>query len=130
MHFSLFLALSLLPTYVLSQSIAEIQGLAHFSPYDGGNITTRGIITLKDRRNFWIQDPKPDDDERTSEGILVFVPAANKLEGIDGLAVGDEVLVDGRVKEYVSAASSTSDLFLTEVDFVTRVQGEGVFSFD
>ncbi len=51
-----------------------------------------------------MQDPKPDDDVRTSEGIFVFTNAAPPAVA----AVGSPVLVDGKVSEFRAAATNLS----------------------
>jgi uncharacterized protein len=93
--------------------IAEIQGAAHISPKNGQLVTTTGIVSaLKPAvaRGFWIQDPTPDTDERTSEGIFVFTNAALTV------ARGDSVRVVGRVSEFRPGGSGgTNNLTITEL---------------
>ncbi|MDQ3716736.1 MAG: Ig-like domain-containing protein, partial [Actinomycetota bacterium] len=57
--------------------IHDVQGRQHLSPYRdflvGG---VPGVVTAVRQtgsRGFYLQDPSPDDDPRTSEGIFVFV---------------------------------------------------------
>jgi predicted extracellular nuclease len=54
------------------------------------------VITAIARNGFWVQDPQPDDDERTSEGVFVFTNSAPD----SALEVGDAVLVSGHVAEF------------------------------
>ncbi|KAI8816216.1 Endonuclease/exonuclease/phosphatase [Fimicolochytrium jonesii] len=122
---SLFLlsAVSVLSGAVLAEKISEINGPTHYSPLVGKNVTdVRGIVTLKNAKstNVWIQDPHPDADVNTSDGILLYIPAANKdaLNVAQTLQIGDYVSLNAAVKEF---ASNPDDLFLTELDFITNL---------
>ncbi|MBB3050070.1 hypothetical protein FHS23_001065 [Prauserella isguenensis] len=79
--------------------IHDVQGTGRISPVDGQTVTVPGIVTAKRQfgsvRGFWVQDPQPDDDPRTSEALFVY----NGDETPD-VAVGDEVSVTGEVSEY------------------------------
>ncbi|MFJ7829579.1 endonuclease [Peribacillus sp. NPDC097284] len=97
--------------------IRDIQGMNHFSPYENQLVSNvEGVVTyVKDANNFYMQDPNPDDDLTTSEGILVY----NKAHG---LKAGDSVSVDGKVVEwYVEgyAEMKTTDLPTTELTNTT-----------
>jgi uncharacterized protein len=86
--------------------IHDIQGRAHLSPYRDSIVAgVPGVVTARRFNGFFIQDPTPDRDERTSEGIFVFtgspVPAA--------AAVGNAVTVSGRVTEFRSGCTPTCD---------------------
>ncbi|MBD2197113.1 MULTISPECIES: Ig-like domain-containing protein [Calothrix] len=75
--------------------IHEIQGAAHRSPLVGQNVTNvPGIVTAVASNGFYLQDPNPDNDDRTSEGIFVFTSSAPTV------AVGDYIQVSGRVSEF------------------------------
>ncbi|MBE3570065.1 MAG: chitobiase/beta-hexosaminidase C-terminal domain-containing protein [Bacillales bacterium] len=94
--------------------IHDIQGAGHTSPLDGKNVTDiEGIVTyVVDANNFYMQDLQPDNDEKTSEGILVY----KKPHGVN---VGDVVKVTGQVKEYVLEGYSEklqTDLPVTEIN--------------
>jgi 2',3'-cyclic-nucleotide 2'-phosphodiesterase (5'-nucleotidase family) len=94
--------------------ISDIQGESHESPYKGENVVgVEGIVTyVDDANNFYIQDPTPDDNPNSSEGILVY-------KRNHGTKVGDLVSVDGLVKEWVIAGYSDmlqTDLATTEID--------------
>ena len=53
--------------------IHDIQGEGHYSVYDGLNVTNiEGIVTYVDGSDFYLQDLQPDENEKTSEGILVY----------------------------------------------------------
>ena len=72
--------------------IWQIQGPGHLSPLDGQLVFgVEGVVTAVSSSGFWMTDPTPDDDDATSDGILVFRGAA---------AVGDLVTVNGRVDEF------------------------------
>jgi len=73
--------------------IAAIQGAGHVSPLAGSTVLTLGVVTGRDRKGFWLQDPDPDDSQATSEALYVYQrqPQAK---------VGDLALVRGRVAEW------------------------------
>src|SRR5262249_33627127 len=73
----------------------------------GQTLTTSGIVTAKSANGFWIQDPTPDSDVGTSEGIFVFTSSAPT-----GVSVGDATRVTGRVNEF---HASTTNLSTTEL---------------
>ena len=67
--------------------IHEIQGAAHLSPFSGQDVSgVEGVVTVERSSSFWMQDPTPDTDEATSEGILVFGSGVGAL-----VNVGDQV---------------------------------------
>ena len=68
--------------------ISEIQGAAHLSPHNGDTVTTTGIVIGKIGSSFYIQDPTPDANPDTSEGLQVFGVGRRA-----GVSVGDEVSV-------------------------------------
>jgi predicted extracellular nuclease len=85
---------------VTSAKIHDIQGTTRISPLAGkkvGDVT--GVVTATrtfgSSRGFWITDPQPDADPRTSEGLFVFTGSTTPA-----VAVGDAVTVTGTVKEY------------------------------
>jgi predicted extracellular nuclease len=90
--------------------IATIQGAAQVSPINGQNVTNvRGIVTGLRSNGFYMQDPEPDSDPATSEGVFAFTSSAPSV------AVGDLVRVDGRVSEFIPGGTSTGNLPTTEV---------------
>ncbi|WP_257985810.1 chitobiase/beta-hexosaminidase C-terminal domain-containing protein [Bacillus sp. M6-12] len=103
--------------YIIQKDVVrihDIQAAAHYSPYDGINVSDiEGVVTkVVDANNFYMQDLQPDNDEKTSEGILVYKKA-------HGLKVGDAVKVSGQVKEYVLegyAEKQQTDLPVTEIN--------------
>ncbi|MFC7685759.1 chitobiase/beta-hexosaminidase C-terminal domain-containing protein [Ureibacillus sp. GCM10028918] len=103
--------------------IHDIQGEGHYSKYDGLHVTdVEGIVTYVNGNEFYLQDLQPDDNSKTSEGILVY-------KGSHGVKVGDILSVDGTVKEYVMPGYSeryTTDLPVTEIAASTiEVTGTG-----
>ncbi|MDZ5710866.1 chitobiase/beta-hexosaminidase C-terminal domain-containing protein [Jeotgalibacillus haloalkalitolerans] len=85
-------------TYVIQSDdieIHDIQAAAHFSPYEGLSVPdVEGIVTyVVNSSSFYMQSLTPDEDSRTSEGILVY-------QRSHGLAEGDHVEVSGTVLEY------------------------------
>jgi 2',3'-cyclic-nucleotide 2'-phosphodiesterase (5'-nucleotidase family) len=94
--------------------IHDIQGESHTSPYKDKNVVdVPGVVTyVQDAGNFYIQDPNPDDNPNTAEGILVYKPS-------HGLTVGDSVTVSGLVKEWVLDGYDEklqTDLAMTEIN--------------
>jgi predicted extracellular nuclease len=104
----------------LSLRIHEIQGSAHLSSYDGDLVSqVPGVVTAAAATGFWFQDPQPDADVSTSEGVFVFTGST------PGVAVGTSVTVSGRVQEFrpgcFPSCPPTSSAFanLTTTELVT-----------
>jgi uncharacterized protein len=104
----------------LALRIHEIQGAAHLSPHDGDLVSqVPGVVTAVGFNGFWFQDPQPDGDVATSEGIFVFTSSP------PGVAVGAAVAVSGRVQEFrpgcFPSCPPTSSAFanLTTTELVT-----------
>ncbi|GAA4580008.1 endonuclease/exonuclease/phosphatase family protein [Planotetraspora phitsanulokensis] len=92
--------------------IHDIQGTGRISPIVGQNVTNvPGIVTAVrvtgNARGFWFQDPGADADALSSEGMFVFMGSTSPA-----VAIGDSVLVSGRVTEFRPAAGAQS---LTEL---------------
>jgi uncharacterized protein len=97
--------------------IYDIQGATHTSILNGQNVTdVEGVVTYTDGPNrFFIQDLEGDDDDRTSDGILVF-------KSSHGVVVGDLVKVSGKVTEYYGegyAEKTSTDLTITQIEAST-----------
>jgi uncharacterized protein len=91
--------------------IHEIQGAAHLSPFSGQDVSgVEGVVTVERSSSFWMQGPTPDNDEATSEGILVFGSGVGAL-----VNVGDHVRVSGRVVEFRPGGEATDNLTTTEI---------------
>jgi predicted extracellular nuclease len=100
--------------------IREIQGSAHISPRNGqvvGGVT--GIVTGKASNGFWMQDPAPDADPATSEGIFVFTTTAS-------VAVGDAVTVSGRVSEFRPGSAGLTITELTSPTIAVNSSGNAL----
>jgi uncharacterized protein len=80
--------------------IHTIQGASHISPLKGSVVTTRGIVTALDDLGYYLQDPAPDDNDATSEAILVFTGSAPPVQ------TGDDVQITGTVNEFRSGCSA------------------------
>ena len=121
--------------------IHDIQGRQHLSPYRDRFVAgVPGIVTARRFNGLYIQDPRPDRDERTSEGIFIFTsppPAA--------ATIGTAVTVSGRVTEFRQGctptctppdfengefgASAFANLTITEIDRATvTVAGTGTIA--
>lgn len=97
--------------------IHDVQGAKWVSPHNGDTVTNvPGIVTAvrtSGTKGFWIQDPTPDADPATSEGLFVYSSSVTA-------AVGDSVLVSGKISDYYQVSSgdtvaTTSNLSVTEL---------------
>src|ERR687887_1439324 len=92
-------------------AIHEIQGASHISPRAGQTVSNvNGIVTAKRSNGFYMQDPNPDADPATSEGIFVFTSSAPS-----SVNVGDAVKVNARLQEFRPGGSSSANLATTEL---------------
>ncbi len=90
--------------------IAQIQGASHVSPKAGLAVAgVEGIVTALRTNGFYLQDPTPDADPATSDGIFVFTSSAPSV------AVGDDVTVNGRVQEFRPGGAANGNLTTTEL---------------
>lgn len=81
---------------VQSLTIWQIQGQGTASPYNGQPARTTGIVTARISNGFFMQDPNPDTNPMTSEGIFVFTSSAPPAAA----AIGALVQVAGTVSEF------------------------------
>jgi uncharacterized protein len=104
--------------------IHDIQSDSWISPDNGQSVTNvPGIVTAirtSGSEGYWIQDPTPDADPATSEGIFVYCDSAPTV------SVGDSVLVSGKVEQYYPLATgdtdaTTSNLSVTEIEDPTAI---------
>jgi predicted extracellular nuclease len=98
-------------TIMPALAIHTVQGANHLSPYAGQTVRVLGIVTARTSNGFWMQDPSPDADDATSEGIFVFtssVPSA-------AATVGDQVSTTGRAQEFRPGGATTGNLTTTEL---------------
>ncbi|QNP73405.1 endonuclease/exonuclease/phosphatase [Streptomyces roseirectus] len=114
------------PAHADTVRIHDIQGTTRISPYAGKQVTdvagiVTGIRTYGQSKGFWIQDPNPDADPATSEGVFVFTSSVPK-----GVAVGDAVTVTGTVSEFVPGGTASGNQAITEITKpVTTVVSSG-----
>jgi len=103
---------------VLNPRIHDIQGASHISPLNGQNVAdVPGIVTALKSNGFYIQDPNPDSDDRTSEGIFIFTSSAPTVQ------VGDSVEVSGTVTEFrPGGAAGSNNLTTTQITSPTIVK--------
>ncbi|WP_083711310.1 DUF6359 domain-containing protein [Domibacillus epiphyticus] len=99
--------------------IHDIQGAGHISSYNNVHVkNVEGVVThVVDRNNFYMQSIEPDDNDDTSEGILVYKKSHGRQKG-------DLLSVNGIVKEWVLAGYSEklqTDLPVTEINADTIV---------
>jgi predicted extracellular nuclease len=90
-------------------AIHEIQGASHISPLKDELVLTSGIVTATSRNGFYLQDPNPDADDATSEGIFVFTSS------LPTVAVGDSLQVRSTVSEFRAGGASSTNLATTEL---------------
>ncbi|QCO67035.1 nuclease [Luteimonas yindakuii] len=100
-------------------AIHAIQGAGARSPYENLAVATEGIVTARRNNGFFLQtaDGEDDGNPATSEGVFVFTSTAPP----DAASVGNRVLVQGTVIEYVPAADPYQ-LPLTEITNASVVQ--------
>ncbi len=87
-----------IPAVDLPETIEQIQGTSHTSPYKGKLVNgVLGIVTAISSTGFWIQTraSDADTDTATSEGLFVFSSAVAKT-----VRTGDGVSIDGSISEY------------------------------
>ena len=105
-------------TVAAETRIHDIQGRTRVSPFNGQTVSgVPGIVTGLRRqgssKGFWIQDPQPDDDPATSEGIFIHTPTVPEV------AVGDSVIVAGKVTEYYPGSPQGGAQSVTEINSST-----------
>jgi predicted extracellular nuclease len=97
--------------------IRDIQGAAHRSPLNDATVSgVNGIVTALRANGFFMQDPAPDNDPRTSEGIFVVAPSRAVA------AVGERVRVNGSVTEARQGANAETNANLS----VTQINSSSV----
>lgn len=99
--------------------IHDIQGGTRTSPFAGRHVTgVPGVVTavrgFGTSRGFWLQDPRPDHDPATSEGIFVFTGKETP-----DVSPGDSVQVSGDVSEYYPGGKAAGGQSLTELTKAT-----------
>ncbi|MFF2849239.1 endonuclease/exonuclease/phosphatase family protein [Streptomyces sp. NPDC058001] len=94
--------------------IHDIQGTTRISPFAGKPVAdvpgiVTGVRTYGSSKGFWFQDPNPDRDPATSEGIFVFTSTAPTV------AVGDSVTVSGTVSEFTPGGAASGNQSVTQI---------------
>ncbi|MGH3788183.1 MAG: tandem-95 repeat protein [Pseudonocardiaceae bacterium] len=111
--------------------IHDIQGAGHISPFAAQVITdpgqavagVPGVVTALRSNGFYMEDPAPDANPATSEGIFVFTASAPPAAA----AVGNLVNVSGVVTEFrpgcdsgcATTAAAFDNLTVTEIESAT-----------
>jgi predicted extracellular nuclease len=124
----LVLAIAVFSTSAIAQkerSIAEIQGEGHMSKFVGNSVRVKGIVTARIKNGFFLQTPDSeiDNDQNTSEGILVFTSSEPTAEA----TIGNLVSVTGLVSEY-RPKSAPSSLSITQIELKKDVDKIKVIS--
>lgn len=92
-----------------SETIGQIQGASHTSPYKGRSVNgVRGVVTAVGGNGFWIQSTTRDDYPATSAGLYVFTgnPAIT-------VASGDDLSIDGSIADFRPGGNSGNDNLTT-----------------
>ncbi|GAA1808315.1 ExeM/NucH family extracellular endonuclease [Actinomadura chokoriensis] len=102
--------------------IADVQGSGDASPLAGRTVRVEGVVTADFQRSdqlkgFFVQDPTPDRDPRTSDGLFVYSTSE--------VSVGDRVLVTGKAVEY-NGLTELSPVSAVDVCGTGRVAPTGV----
>ncbi|TDD90284.1 endonuclease/exonuclease/phosphatase [Saccharopolyspora karakumensis] len=106
--------------------IHDIQGTTRVSPLNGQQVSgVTGVVTgvraTGSARGFWFQDPQPDTDPRTSEGLFVFTGDLTPQ-----VAVGAAVTVSGTVAEHYPGGQDGPNQSVTELTSASwQVSGTG-----
>jgi predicted extracellular nuclease len=104
-----------------SPRIHAIQGAGHRSPFEGKHVEgVEGVVTAVlatgKAPGFWMEDPKPDRDDATSEGIFV-----STKDMTADVAAGDRVAVSGTVEEIgFPGALTTTEITKPAIRTVSR----------
>jgi uncharacterized protein len=109
--------------------IREIQGASQRSPFVGTTVSNiQGVVTAiiatGAGRGFYFQDPNPDSDNATSEGIFVFLGSTWTPPG--GLAIGSSVQVAGLVEEFRRGGNGGDPNNLTVTQINANASGGSV----
>ncbi len=98
------------PVIISGDRIHAIQGTGLRSPLEGKTVSNvSGIVTAFRADGFYMQDPDPDEDEGTSEGIFVFTGVVPRVRP------GDEVRVSGLVEEFYPAGLESNNQPITHI---------------
>jgi predicted extracellular nuclease len=101
-------------------NINAVQGSGDLSPLVGSKIVVQGVVTgdfqaATQLNGFFIQQPVPDQDPKTSEGLFAYAPNfATKV------AVGQYVQITGTVEEFKSG--SLDPARSTQISQITKIE--------
>ena len=99
--------------------IHDVQGASHLSPFLGIAVANvPGVVTQLRPGGFYMQDPSPDGDDRTAEGISVSSSTA--------VTVGDAVTVSGNVTEPRTAAGNLSTTTIAATSVTVSTHGNAL----
>jgi predicted extracellular nuclease len=94
--------------------IHDVQGTTRVSPLVGQVVTVPGVVTavrtFGSARGFWFQDPEPDVDPATSEGLFAFTGSVSPP-----VAPGDAVTVTGTVTEFRPGGADSANQSTTQL---------------
>ncbi|MFG3255548.1 endonuclease/exonuclease/phosphatase family protein [Streptomyces sp. NPDC048172] len=98
-----------------SVRVHDIQGKTRISPFAGKRVAdVPGVVTgvrgFGSARGFWLQDPRPDRDPATSEGIFVYTGKETPK-----VAVGDALRVSGEVAEFYPGGKEAGGQSVTQL---------------
>lgn len=99
--------------YFILQTISEINGLQHKSGYDKLNVETNGVVTVKTKDGFYLQDGT--NTIYGSSGIFVFTE--NQRNYLNMVSIGDSIKIRGKVVEF----GSRNDLPITKITSITEL---------
>jgi uncharacterized protein len=117
------------PAFTPTNRIRDIQGASHISPLLASAAATAavqnvpGIVTAIASNGFYLQDPTPDNNAATSEGIFVFTGANSPI--LAARTVGEAVLVNGTVSEF-RVGGNANNLTTTQISNNNAVQSLSV----
>jgi predicted extracellular nuclease len=129
--------LTVIPIGVVNGPVLDTDnGTEHVSPYVGQTVTIQGVIYEKtlqaisnstnSYKGFYIQNTAAtaDSDPNTSDGLFVFMSTFSDLIGGYVPAVGDEIVLSGRVSEYYNMTELTSSSLIKLVRSDVNIDGE------
>lgn len=103
---------SVIPALGDPETIAQIQGANHTSPYFGQVVNgVLGVVTAVGSSGYWIQSTTPDQNTGTAEGLFVYSGKAPIT-----VSPGDALTVDGSIYDFRPGGSGGSaNLTTTEL---------------
>jgi uncharacterized protein len=98
--------------------IHDVQGASHVSPMVGQRVRVPGVVTAVAGNGFYLQDPNPDANPATSEGVFVFTSSRPTV------VIGNQLSVTGKVSEF-RPGGDANNLTTTELTspLITTIAG-------